>query len=133
MISLLVSHFPEGVNQTSDDGNTRHSPLIYLVYEGHTRPEGLESAKILLTQGHADVRAGCPDDLSKSWGEPLRRAARYGDIDMCRVLVEFGHADPRRVLKIEDGQPPTLIDPVDRPELAPKVLETMCELAGIDS
>lgn len=126
VVSLLISHFPEGVNQSNKNGDT---PLRLVVFE--QGPSGrLESAKILLMQGHADVRTGCADELS-SWEEPLRMAARNGDIAMCRVLVEVGGADPRRVLKMTDGHP-ALIDSVNPQERASGVLETLCSLAGID-
>lgn len=92
VMSLLVSHFPEGVNQSNKNGDT---PLHLVVFGGQAISGRLESAKILLTQGHADVKAGCTVELS-SWGEPLRMAARYGDIAMRRVLVEVGGVDPRR-------------------------------------
>lgn len=127
VVSLLVSYFPEGVNQRNKNGDT---PLVLMVFGASAIVGRLESAKILLLQGHADVRGGCTDKLS-SWEEPLRMAARYGDVAMCRVLVEVGGADPRRVLKIEDGRP-VLMDPVDFSELAPVVLETLCSLAGMD-
>ena len=127
VVSLLISHFPEGVNQSNKNGET---PLHLVVFGGQAISGRLESAKILLMQGHADVKTGCTDGLSH-WGEPLRMAARYGDIAMCRVLVEVGGVDPRRALKIEDGRP-ALMDSVDFSELAPKVLEALCSLASVD-
>ena len=126
VVSLLISHFPEGVNQSNKNGDT---PLHLVVFGTHAICGRLESAKVLLTQGHADVKGGCVDELS-SFGEPLRMAARYGDVAMCRVLVEDGGADPRRVLRIENGHP-TLMDPVDFEELAPKVLDVLCSLGGM--
>ncbi|KAK5232289.1 hypothetical protein LTR47_006502 [Exophiala xenobiotica] len=126
VVSLLVSHFPEGVNQRNKNGDT---PLHLVVFAGQAISGRLESAKILLNQGHADVEADSTDEQS-GWGEPLRMAARYGGTAMCRVLVEVGGADPRRALKIEDGWH-ALVDPVDFTELGPKTLETLCSLAGI--
>ena len=126
VISLLLSFFPEGVHESNDDGDT---PLRLVVF--NRAPRRLEAAAVLLTEGHADVRAGCTEEPS-SWSDPLRMAARYGDLEMCRVLVEVGGADPRCVLKFEDGSP-ALIDCTNLPELAPGVLETLCALAGIAS
>ncbi|KAK5336312.1 hypothetical protein LTR98_007642 [Exophiala xenobiotica] len=87
------------MNQRNKNGDT---PLHLVVFAGQAISGRLESAKILLNQGHADVEADSTDEQS-GWGEPLRMAARYGDTAMCRVLVEVGGADPRRALKIEDG------------------------------
>lgn len=126
VVSLLISHFPEGVNQSNKHGDT---PLHLVVFGARAMAGRLESAKILLMEGHANVRGGSTDELS-NWGEPLRMAARYGDVAMCRVLVEVGGADPRSILKFEYGRP-ELMDPVDFKELAPKVLETLCSLADI--
>ena len=127
VVSLLISHFPEGVNQSTKHADT---PLQLVVFGGDASVAGrLESAKILLMEGHADVRAGYTDEPS-NWKEPLRMAARCGDVAMCRVLVEIGGADPRSVLRFEDDRP-ELIDPVKFKELAPNVLETLCSLAGI--
>ncbi|OAP59319.1 hypothetical protein AYL99_06617 [Fonsecaea erecta] len=126
VVSLLVSHFPEGVNQRNKNGDT---PLHLVIFGGQATSGRLESATILLNQGHADVEADSTDEHN-GWGEPLRMAARYGDTAMCRVLVEVGGADPRRALKIQDGRP-ALVDPVEVEELGPKILETLCSLAGI--
>ena len=127
VVSLLISHFPEGINQSNMLGDT---PLRLVVLGGQTIAGRLQSAKILLMECHANVGGGYTDELS-GWEEPLRRAARYGDVAMCRVLVEVGGADPRSVLKFEDGRP-ELVDPVNFKELAPNFLETLCSLASID-
>ncbi|KAL8892444.1 MAG: hypothetical protein Q9192_005610 [Flavoplaca navasiana] len=127
VVSLLVSHFREGVNQTNNVGDT---PLIEVVFKSGSAVGRIESAKILLIQGGADVRAGYTDDPS-NWHEPLRMAARYGDVAMCRILVEVGGADPRRVLRIGDDGRPSLMDPGAFEELASEVLDTLCSLAGM--
>ncbi|KIW52361.1 hypothetical protein PV05_08003 [Exophiala xenobiotica] len=126
VISLLISVFPEGVNESNDDGT---QPLHLVVFNRH--PQRLEAAVILLTEGHADVEKGSMEEPG-SWDDPLRMAARYGDLEMCRVLVEVGGANPRRVLKFEDGSP-ALMDSTDFPQMAPRVLEALCSLAGIAS
>ncbi|KAI4268987.1 MAG: hypothetical protein LQ337_007536 [Flavoplaca oasis] len=127
VVSLLVSHFKEGVNQANNVGET---PLSNVVFNSGSGVGRIESAKILLIQGGADVRAGYTDDPS-NWHEPLRMAARYGDVAMCRILVEVGGADPRRVLRIGDDGRPSLMDPGVSEELASKVLDTLCSFAGI--
>ncbi|KAL8921899.1 MAG: hypothetical protein Q9208_005503 [Pyrenodesmia sp. 3 TL-2023] len=127
VVSLLVSHFPEGVNQAN---KFRETPLWELVGATALGPRRLESAKILLTQGGADVRAGYTAEPS-DWDEPLRKAMRLGDVAMCRVLVEVGGADPRRVLKIGDDGRPSLIDKVVSEKWASNALDTLCSLAGI--
>lgn len=127
VVSLLLSRFKEGVHQANNGGET---PLWALV--GSTAPsaERTESVKILLVQGGADVRAGYTAEPS-DWDEPLRKAVRYGDLAMCRVLVEVGGADPRRVLRLGDDGRPCLMDPVVSTELASNVLDTICSLAGV--
>ncbi|KAL8847007.1 MAG: hypothetical protein Q9221_007920 [Calogaya cf. arnoldii] len=127
VVSLLVSHFREGVNQANNAGYT---PLHLVVFNSGSGVGRIESAKILLTLGGADVRAGYTDDPS-NWGEPLRRAARYGDVAMCRMLVEVGGADPRRVLRIGKDGRLSLMDPVESEELASQVLDTLCMFAGM--
>lgn len=127
VVSLLVSHFREGVNQGPRNGL---KPLDLVVFSNSTA-ESIESARILLTLGGADVRSGYTDEPS-NWDEPLRRAARNGDVVMCRLLVEVGGADPRLVLTTgEDGRP-SLMDPGVSEELTSKGLDTLCSLAGID-
>lgn len=128
VVSLLVSHFREGVNQVNDVGET---PLSQVIFDAGLRPGRIASAEILLTLGGADVRGGFTDEPS-NWHEPLRMAARYGDVAMCRTLVEVGDADPRRVLRTGDDGQPTLMDHVESEELASGVLETLCSLAGMD-
>ena len=130
VVSLLISHFREGADQSS---NLAHeTPLYKVVYTSSSAPGRTESVRILLAQGGADVRAGYTDERS-AWEESLRTAARSGDAAMCRVLVEAGGADPRSVLRIGDDGRPSLIDPVSHPrvELASEVLDTLCSLAGI--
>ncbi|KAL8836220.1 MAG: hypothetical protein Q9170_002997 [Blastenia crenularia] len=126
VVSLLVSRFREGVNQANDVGET---PLSLVVFTSVSTVGRIESAKIMLKRGGADVRGGYADEPS-NWYEPLRMAARYGDVAMCRVLVEVGGADHRRVLKTgEDGRL-SLVDPGHSEELASQVLDTLCSFAG---
>ena len=118
VVSLLVERFPEGVNESDEQGIT---PLSVVVFGAQSRSDRLESAKILLLKGHADVRAGCTEPANR-WFEPLRTAARGGDEAMCRTLVEVGGADPRRVLAdISDS----------KEELNPRILEFLSRPAGI--
>ncbi|KAH7035969.1 uncharacterized protein B0I36DRAFT_265433 [Microdochium trichocladiopsis] len=96
MIRVLCERLPDAVNERRDNGDT---PLQVLLFE--RRP--VELATILLEFGGADVRGGnikpggCCEvgnmdvglngELS-DWHEPLRMAARYGGLAMCRALVE---------------------------------------------
>ncbi|KAL8707336.1 MAG: hypothetical protein Q9225_007773, partial [Loekoesia sp. 1 TL-2023] len=125
VVSLLVSHFREGVNQADNVGET---PLSHVVFTSVSTAGRIESAKILLMVGGADVRAGYIDEPS-NWYEPLRMAARYGDVAMCRLLVEIGGADPRRVLRTGDDGRPSLMDPGTSEELTFKVLDTLCSFS----
>ncbi|KAL8638158.1 MAG: hypothetical protein Q9228_004660 [Teloschistes exilis] len=127
VVSLLVSRFKDGVNQANNVGET---PLSEVVFKSGSAVGRIESAKILLTLGGADVRAGHTDDPS-NWHEPLRMAGRYGDAAMCRILVEVGGADPRHVLRFGNDGRPSLMDPVESEELASQVLDTLCMFAGM--
>ncbi|KAL9580025.1 MAG: hypothetical protein Q9212_004742 [Teloschistes hypoglaucus] len=127
VVSLLVSRFKDGVNQANNVGET---PLSEVVFKSGSAVGRIESAKILLTLGGADVRAGHTDDPS-NWHEPLRMAARYGDAAMCRILLEVGGADPRRVLRFGNDGRPSLMDLVESEELASQVLDTLCMFAGM--
>ena len=127
IVALLVSHFSEGVDQSSNTGDT---PLRLVVFGKPSSSERVECAKILLAEGGADVRAGARGE-SSSWDEPLRMAARYGDVDMCRVLVEVGGADPRSVLKIESDGSASLMDPVDPWRSDRPVVEALCSMGGL--
>lgn len=130
VVSLLVSRFPEGANEASNDGET---PLSLIVFEAGLRPGRLACAEILLTSG---ITAPSCDSLN----EPLRIAARRGDVAMCRTLVEVGHADPRQLLRIEDNHmlggtrqtTASLVEHFESEERASAVLETLCSLADIE-
>ena len=134
VVSLLISHFKEGVNQRNNTGDT---PLHLVVFQGKSTSGRLETAKVLLTLGGADVRGGYTDE-SINYQEPLRIATRCGDAAMCRVLVEAGGADPRRALGFGDDGRPYLMDSVHDPDrvesekLASEVLETLCSLTSLN-
>ncbi len=70
--------------------------------------------------------------VPSNWSEPLRMAARYGDVELCRFLMEVGGADPPRVLSVGEDGCISLMNPVDSEELALSVLETLCSVAGMD-
>jgi Ankyrin repeats (3 copies) len=128
IVALLVSHFSEGVNQSNNIGET---PLRILLFESSEPQTRVECAKILLAEGGADVRAGARGE-SSSWDEPLRMAARHGGVDLCRVLVEIGGADPRSVLKIESDGSASLMDGVCAPWISDRpVLEALCSWGGL--
>lgn len=104
MFELLIAHFKDGVDQLNDSNET---PLDLVVFDGTELSSNYEAAEVLLRLGGANVRGGNGIAKGSEWDEPLRRAARTGQLEMCRVLVEVGGADPRSVLR-EDGE---LIDP----------------------
>jgi hypothetical protein len=69
VVTLLITHFPEGVNQANNDGDT---PLTQVVFESRGTRGRLETAQILLTQGNADVRGGFKCE-SSHWNGSSRR------------------------------------------------------------
>lgn len=60
VMSLLISYFREGVEQTSNAGET---PLSLVAFTSRSTVESRESAKMLILGG-ADVRAGYTDEPS---------------------------------------------------------------------
>ncbi|OTB04511.1 hypothetical protein M426DRAFT_151789 [Hypoxylon sp. CI-4A] len=130
ILELLVPYFQGIVDHVNNEGET---PLCWIVRDSRLSKKRIESARLLLEVGGVDVRAGYKDHPEANMHEPLRMAARYGDAEMCRCLVEVGGADPRSVLRMEDGHPSLLDQNWWDEKESPKVLETLCSLAGIET
>jgi hypothetical protein len=115
---LLISRFPEGVNERDEAGET---PLKLLVFGRRST----ELVRLLLEEGQADVRSGNTE--TSNWYEPLRMATRYGDIAMCQTLVRHGGADPMSVFK--PGKDFEFIDSLDCGEdMVVQMRETLLSL-----
>jgi ankyrin repeat protein len=98
MFRLLVSRFKEGVQQTDDQKETA---LVRIIQRSSASRDQYESAQILLLEGGAnwDDRSG--DEQQ----DPLRIAARLGDLEMCRLLICIGKMNPLSALRRDnDGQ-----------------------------
>jgi hypothetical protein len=96
MFRLLVPRFKEGVHQTDD---WKETALVRIIQRSSDSRDRYESAQILLLEGGANG-----DD--RSWDEqqdPLRIAARLGDLEMCRLLICIGKMDPLSALRRDDG------------------------------
>ncbi|KAI7547328.1 hypothetical protein KC331_g5078 [Hortaea werneckii] len=110
VLRVLIRYFPEGVNDAKD----YLTPLRIAV--GHARC--IEAARVLLIEGKADVNAGGPYYM------PLSRAIRNGDMDMCRMLIVEGKADPWVVVGITehpeqpDSKVPVLLEEMVLPGLS---------------
>lgn len=134
VVALLIARFEEGVHQINNADDT---PLNQVVFESSSTKGRLEVARLLLTLGGANARGYRSRDPSDAF-EPLRMAARVGDTEMCRLLVEVGGVDPRRALRKGDDGRPTLIGGIDCGsgvqylELGAAVVEVLCSLAKID-
>lgn len=89
------------VNRTNKEGDTA---LIILAF--CNPPQAVECAKVLLTEGLADVSAGQQEEAAPgtTYHHPLRQAVRRGNKEMCEVLIEYGHADPRVALEVCDEE-----------------------------
>ncbi|RYP20750.1 hypothetical protein DL767_009397 [Monosporascus sp. MG133] len=123
---LLIPHFREGVDEVNVYNDT---PLDLVVFGGDWSSLRADSAEVLLRLGGANVRGSYKGENGE-WDEPLRRAARTGQAKMCRVLVEHGGDDPRRVLR-DDGSR-GLIDPfveILSEEKKTQTLDTLYSLA----
>ncbi|KAG9255094.1 wd-repeat protein [Emericellopsis atlantica] len=116
MFRLLASRFPEGVNHRNKDDDM---PIQVLVFERSKH----RVVKFLLEEAHADVRCGitAPDG---HWKEPLRMATRYGDLDMCRILVRSGGADPMSVFE-RQGDTLAFKDPIEDMEVAAQLRQCL--------
>ncbi|KAI7152975.1 hypothetical protein KC349_g8663 [Hortaea werneckii] len=88
VLRVLIRYFPEGVNDAKD----YLTPLQIAV--GHARC--IEAARVLILEGKADVNAGGPYYM------PLSRAIRNGDMDMCRMLIVEGKANPWIIFGVTD-------------------------------
>ena len=125
VIELLLSCFPEGANHKNEDDDT---PLDIILFNPSNSDKQLKSVRLLLQYRNASAKGD--EDRQCTWKEPIRVAARNGNVQMCHLLVEIGDANPRNALKFENGQP-SLRDPMHFTERASDVLETLCSLAGI--
>ncbi|RYO93560.1 hypothetical protein DL766_003932 [Monosporascus sp. MC13-8B] len=126
MFELLIPRFREGVDEVNVDNDT---PLDLVVFGEDVPFLRAKSAEILLRLGGANVRGGYKGENTE-WDEPLRRAARTGQARMCRVLVEHGGEDPRRVLRNDGSR--GLIDPfveILTEEVKIQTLDTLYSLA----
>ncbi|KAJ8131590.1 hypothetical protein O1611_g2033 [Lasiodiplodia mahajangana] len=132
---LLVPRLKAQVNRTDDSGYTALNILCF-----SPTARAVECAKILLTEGEADVSAGHEEEASdadRHWRHPLRQAVRGGSVGMCQALIEHGHADPRVALELHDGEA-SLLDCVTfspgsgtDEEQARNILAMLSSFAGI--
>lgn len=88
ILRVVIRYFPEGIN----DANDFLTPLQTAVLCA----KSIEAARVLLLEGKADINAGDPSLM------PLKCAVSQGDIDMCRMLIVEGKADPRIVVGITE-------------------------------
>ena len=80
IIRILAERFPQGVNETTDGGDT---PLMLLVF---ARPTNVEAVRVLLEVGGADVNLS----PGGTYYSPLNTAIRAGNLEVCQMLVERG-------------------------------------------
>ncbi len=95
MFRLLVSRFKEGVHQTDDQKETA---LVRIIQRSSALRDQYESAQILLLEGSADGDDRSGDEQQ----DPLRIAARLGDVGMCRLLICIGKMNPLSALRRDD-------------------------------
>ena len=79
----LVPRLKEGVYQTDEQNDT---VLIRIIMSSSASRDRYESARILLSE----VGAGEDGRFGDEQQEALRVATRLGDLDMCRLLIDFG-------------------------------------------
>ncbi|TQV91103.1 wd-repeat protein [Cordyceps javanica] len=119
-LKLLLSRYPEGIAERSGDV----LPLQSLIFQ--RRSDGAELVKAFLEAG-ADARCGIGKEMPSDWHEPIRMAARGGDLEVIKVLVRVGGVDPMSVFKQSDDGELQLIDRFDL-ALEKDVRETLLSL-----
>ena len=127
VVRLLIGSYPEGVDEYDDIGD---AALLVFVFDRVTASvEEVEAIRVLLTLGGADmVGAKRKGDYSS-----LRCAVRNGNVDICRVLVEVGGADPRDALQIDNGRVVGLLDDDNFRDKgrAEATTDVLCRLGGL--
>ncbi|KAI0968730.1 hypothetical protein F4678DRAFT_464345 [Xylaria arbuscula] len=133
VFKLLVPLLKAQVNRITELGDTALDVLVF----GNPTPGQIECAKVLLIEGEADVSSGRREGgATLDWFHPLRAAVRAGSIEMCRVLIEVGHADPCVAFKVDDEEA-SLLDPgnfnetTDREKVRRDILAMLCSFAGV--
>ena len=120
VVRLLIEHHPEGVNELDEVGD---APLSEFAFARSS----VEVVRILLEAG-ADLKKG----KAHPFWNPLRIAVRNMDVEMCRLLVEVGGADPLEALRVDDdGCGVGLADPISNDEVARTMLDMFCRLGGV--
>ncbi|KAI1749275.1 ankyrin repeat-containing domain protein [Xylaria castorea] len=133
IFKLLVPRLKAQVNMINKGGDTALNILVFA-----NGKQAVECAKVLMREGGADVSAGNEEEVaSTSYHHPLRIAVRGGYMEMCQVLIEHGHADPRVALDVYNGEA-SLLDHVnyrprsdDAKERARDILAMLSSLAGV--
>ncbi|PLB55500.1 hypothetical protein P170DRAFT_443267 [Aspergillus steynii IBT 23096] len=124
MLRLLLPRFQEGIHQVDHQGKT---VIMGIVTSSSAAEDRHESARILLSQRGANRNS----HLQSMQPNPLMVAARLGDMEMCRILVQIGKMDP---LSILTGDSQEQLDLGDRaPENGKnmlQVLELLCAHAN---
>jgi hypothetical protein len=95
MFQLLVPCFKEGMHQTDDQEETA---LVRIIKRSSASGDRYGSAQILLLEGAANGDSRSGDEQP----DPLRIAARLGDLDMCVLLICVGKVNPLLALRRDD-------------------------------
>jgi ankyrin repeat protein len=103
MFQLLVPRFKAGVHQMDEQNNT---VLIRIIISSSASQDRYESARILLSEGGATENDSFRDEQQ----EPLREAARLGDVEMCRLLIRIGKMNPLSAMTRNDDEQMVLKD-----------------------
>ena len=95
MFQLLIPRFKEGMHQTDDQEETA---LVRIIKRSSASGDRYGSAQILLLEGAASGDSRSRDEQH----DPLRIAARLGDLDMCTILICIGNMNPLSALRRDD-------------------------------
>ncbi|KAI1846709.1 hypothetical protein JX266_007282 [Neoarthrinium moseri] len=118
MVQLLAPHLQEDINQVEND-ETASARILFSTVGAKNR---FLCAQILLQAG-ADP--AIPDN------RPFRRAVKTNDYDMCRLMVDIGHADPLSVMAKDEKGHYYLKDHMHDRTLEPAMIRDLCSLARL--
>ncbi|KAI1862941.1 hypothetical protein JX265_008987 [Neoarthrinium moseri] len=118
MVQLLASHLQEDINQVEND----ETALTRILFSTVGAKNRFLCAQILLQAG-ADP--AIPDN------RPFRRAVKTNDYDMCRLMVDIGHADHLSVMAKDEKGHYYLKDHMHDRTLEPAMIRDLCSLARL--
>ncbi|KAI4592219.1 hypothetical protein KJ359_011458 [Pestalotiopsis sp. 9143b] len=118
MVQLLLPHYHDDINRVENDD----TPLIRVLFSSIDNANRNRCAELLLRAG-ADP--AIPDN------RPFVSAVATNDYNMCRLMVEIGHADPLSVMTKDGDGHYHLKERMHDRNSEPEMIRNLCSLAGL--